>query len=498
MGISPEQWDSVKELYEALLECAPSQRAAFLRRKTADAAVREEVLRLLAEHENVGSFLSTPPFLDHRLQDAPVEKQFAPDEILAGRFRIIAFLAAGGMGEVYKAEDTRLDRIVVLKILPKGLAEDPQSLERFRREAKAASALSHPNICTVHDFGEDGGRAFIAMEYLEGQTLSARIQKGKIPLDEALKIAIAIVNALGTAHGKGIIHRDLKPGNVMLTNTGTKLLDFGLAEYRLGATTSEAPAMLRTGKTQIVGTLPYMSPEQLQAKEVDARGDIFAFGAVLYEMLSGKRAFQRRSKIDTIVAVDHEEPLPLHEFAKNVPDEVERIIRRCVRKRPEERYASMSEIEQELEAVIAFVSAPAGGINLRFLFRQGTRPGVAIPGMLVLLLFASFFGWWIHRSSRVQWARDHALPQIAQLVDDGKIGEAYTIAVQAERYIPHDPMFVKFWPDISWSASINTKPSGVAVYRRNYNSRVTHGNWSDVRPSMADDSRRQIHSGNSN
>jgi eukaryotic-like serine/threonine-protein kinase len=470
MPMSPEQWDRVKVLYEASLDCDPTQRAGFLQRKTADEVVRAEVLRLLAEHDSLGSFLSTPPFVDDRPLPEPLVRRFAPGEVLSERFRIVGFIAAGGMGEVYKAEDTRLDRIVALKLLPKDLSEDRPSLERFRREAKATSALNHPSICTVYDFGEDAGRAFIAMEYLEGETLSARIKKGSVPLDKALKIAIALASALGAAHRKGIVHRDLKPGNIMITDTGAKLLDFGLAKYELSVVTTEETITVRTGEAKVAGTLPYMSPEQLRGQEVDARGDIFAFGAVLYEMLTGKRAFQRQSSSETIAAVDREEPRPVHELIKGVPDDVELIIQRCLRKDPKQRYASVSEIEQELEDCSA-LSEPASGINLRVLFRQSKRPRVAIPALLSLLMLVYLFAWWIHHSSRVRWARDQAVPQIAHLIEEEKIGEAYALAVEAERYIPHDPMLVKFWPDISWSASISTTPSGASIFRRNYNAR---------------------------
>jgi serine/threonine protein kinase/cephalosporin-C deacetylase-like acetyl esterase len=469
MGMLREQWDRVKDLYEEALECDSAQRADFVQRNTTDEVVRAEVRRLLAGHDKAGSFLSTPPVADYQLPRQQPGSRFAPGEVLAERFRIVCFIAAGGMGEVYKAEDTRLDRIVVLKFLPKELAEDPQSLERFRHEAKAASALNHPNICTVYDFGEDAGRAFIAMEYLDGETLSVRIKRGPLPLDKALRIAIAVVGALGTAHRRGIIHRDLKPGNIMLTDTGTKLLDFGLAKYERPAVVSEDTITVLTGAAQVVGTLPYMSPEQLQAKEVDARSDIFAFGAVLYEMLTGIRAFQRRSITETIAAVDHEEPEPLHEFVKDLPGELDRMIRRCLRKRPEERYASMSEIERELQDCCALASEPATGINLRVLFRQSKRPRVAIPALLILLILVSGFAFWIHHSSRVSWARYQALPQISKLIERDKIGEAYTLAVQAERYIPQDPILTKLWPQISWSDSIRTIPPGALVYRKNYN-----------------------------
>ncbi|MGA8216887.1 MAG: protein kinase [Candidatus Sulfotelmatobacter sp.] len=386
--------------------------------------------------------------------------------MVAGRFQIVKFVAAGGMGEVYKAEDTRLDRMVALKFLPKELAEDRPSLDRFRREAKAASALNHPNICTVYDFGEDSGRTFIAMEFLEGETLSSRIRRGPLALGEALQIAIEIASALDTAHRKGIIHRDLKPGNIMVTGTAAMLLDFGLAKPQRAVGPDEETMSMLTGRVQVVGTLPYMSPEQLHGKEVDLRSDIFAFGAVLYEVLTGRRAFERQSNVDTIAAIDHEEPKPLHEFVKDAPDELDRIIRRCLRKIPAERYASVSEIEQDLEDCKA--AQASTGINLRVLLRKGKRPSVAIPVLLGLLLLVSLFAWWIHNSSKTSWARNQALPQIARLVEEEKLGEAYAVAVQAERYIPHDPMLLKLWPKMSWSGFIRTTPPGVSVYRKNY------------------------------
>ncbi len=362
------------------------------------------------------------------------------------------------------------------------MAEDRESLEQFLREAKTASALNHASICRVYDFGEDGARAFIAMEYLEGETLSARIQRGRLSTVEALKIAIAVADALATAHRKGIVHRDLKPGNIMLTESGAVLLDFGLAKYERPVVSAEETLTGLTGDVPIVGTLPYMSPEQLHGQPVDARSDIFAFGAVLYEMFTGKKAFERKSPSETLMAVERQEPSPLDQPIKDVPHALDRIIHRCLRKRPEDRYASMMEVEQALKNYSEVISEPASGVNPRVLFRQSRQPRVAIPALIIFIALMSFIGWGIHHSSKVRWAREQALPQIGKLIERGKPGEAYALAVQAERYIPADPTLARFWPDISWSDSIITSPPGASVYRRNYNSPNTQWEFVGLSP----------------
>ena len=217
-----------------------------------------------------------------------------------GPYEIVAPIGAGGMGEVYKATDTRLDRTVAIKVLPEEVAQDPERRERLEREARAVSKLSHPHICALHDIGREGGVDFLVLEYLEGETLSDRLQKGRLPIEVVLRYAREIADALACAHGSGIVHRDLKPANIMLTKNGVKLLDFGLAKgSEIGAESATRSKAL-TSAGAVLGTFPYMSPQQLEGKEIDSRTDIFAFGAVLYEMLTGRRAFDGDSQAGVI------------------------------------------------------------------------------------------------------------------------------------------------------------------------------------------------------
>lgn len=258
------------------------------------------------------------------------------------------------MGEVYKARDTRLDRIVALKVLPALTQANADLRQRFEREARAISSLTHPNICTLYDVGDENGAAYIVMEYLEGETLGDRIRKGALPVDELCVIGIQIADALDKAHKRGLVHRDLKPGNVMLTKNGAKLLDFGLAKFSLetgspaGATAMTMTTPL-TGEGTILGTLHYMSPEQLEGKEVDARSDLFSFGAILYEMATGKRPFNGSSQASIIASILKEQPAAVSQLQPLTPPLLERTISQCLAKDPDQRWTSAGDLRRALQ-----------------------------------------------------------------------------------------------------------------------------------------------------
>jgi tRNA A-37 threonylcarbamoyl transferase component Bud32/Tol biopolymer transport system component len=286
-----------------------------------------------------------------------------------GPYEIVALVGSGGMAEVYRAHDTRLNRVVAVKMLGANVADTPQRRQRFEREARAVSALSHPNICVLFDIGEDQGRPFLVMEYVAGETLAQRLRRGAIPVPEALRLAILIADALDHAHRQGIVHRDLKPANVMLTSGGPKLVDFGLAKLReadsaSGDATDETESLTADGV--LLGTLPYMAPEQVEAKQADARSDIFAFGALLYEMITARRAFDAPSKAGLIVSILEHDPPPMAESAQiaSLGDGgppaslLEHVVARCLAKQPDDRWQTAADLKRELRWIADRVAMP--------------------------------------------------------------------------------------------------------------------------------------------
>src|SRR5918993_6084705 len=349
--VTQERWQQVEGLYHAALQRPPLERTGFLDQAcTDDAELRSEVESLLAAAAGGEGFLEVSALeVTARALAAEFPRLRAGQRL--GAYEIVAPLGAGGVGEVYTARDTRLERTVALKVLSPANSANAIWRQRFERESRALAALSHPHICQVFDVGREGGVDFIVMEYLEGETLAARLAKGLIPIDQALRYGIEMADALAQAHRRGVFHRDLKPGNIMLTRSGVVLLDFGLARMTLDGAPSEHAEQRDARLTRegvILGTLHYLSPEQLTGGKTDARSDIFAFGAVLHEMLTAKRAFDGASQAQVIAAILEHVPLRISNLLRTAPPALDRVIGKALAKDPEERWQDAGDLRDEL------------------------------------------------------------------------------------------------------------------------------------------------------
>ncbi|MGB3861581.1 MAG: protein kinase [Candidatus Aminicenantaceae bacterium] len=405
-------------------------------------------------------------------------KELLPGTMLADKYKIADVVGRGGMGIVYKADDTKLKRSVALKFLPPELTQDEDARVRFVLEAQTAASLSHPNICTIHEINEEDGESFIAMEYVKGESLKARIVKGPLELDEAVNIILQVAEGLDEAHKKGIIHRDIKSANIMITEKSqAKVMDFGLAKVK-GAT-----LLTREGTT--LGTVAYMSPEQARGEEVDHRTDIWSLGVVLYEMLSGQLPFQGEREASILYSVVHEEPKPLKEIMRDPSLELHQIINRALKKKPESRYASAAEMIKDLKKYQDVLRAEElGAFNLRTFLRRIRRPRVAIPAICAVLVLSVVAVWFFNRQAKIRWAKEEVLPKIDQLIEASwrDSTDAYRLAEKAEKYIPNDPKLVEFFSNSSLNINIKTEPTGANIYMKEYNAPDSEWEYLDISP----------------
>ncbi len=413
VDLTPERWQHVARIYELAVDQDPATRDAFLSDVCAgDDALRSEVASLLRQDASSvvvdRSVWATAASLFHE------ELDVGPGTAL-GPYRIEAPLGAGGMGEVFRATDTRLNRPVAVKVLPTGAAFDQQVRARFAREARAVAALTHPHICILYDVGCHDEVDFLVMEYLEGETLAARLTKGRLSLDEALRYGIEITSALDHAHRHGIVHRDLKPSNIMLTAGGAKLLDFGVAKFRpanvelrdadvatdaatLGAEANEAN---ETSTGAILGTVRYMAAEQIEGGEVDARSDLFSFGAVLFEMLTAKRAFDGDSVTMVRAAILHHEPPPVSSLQPLAPPAIDAVVRRCLAKNPDERWRTAGDLVRELKQVFDGVVGTRTRVPPTEAIPRARHAWKWVAGILIAALSA--FGAWVTAGGSQRW-----------------------------------------------------------------------------------------------
>nr|MDQ3421060.1 protein kinase [Acidobacteriota bacterium] len=424
-----------------------------------------------------------------------------------GRYEVRSRLGFGGMGEVYLAEDTQLGRHVALKLLPPETAGDPHARARLVREARAAAVLDHPYICSVYEVGEAEGLLFIAMQYVDGETLETRLHRSPLDVYESLSIAAQVADALAEAHSHAILHRDIKPANIMVTRRGeAKVMDFGLAKpTEIDAASGETRTVsVLSTPGSMIGTLPYMSPEQVRGETLDARSDLFSFGIVLYEMLAGRRPFEDSNPAVVASAILTREAAPVARFAPDIPPELERIVAKALKKNPEERYQTSKDFlidlralkdEQEFKRRLERSSGdpvvtrdvtptpapsfaatplptplhPSSGVSGSETPARGrSRALLAAAAALAVLAAVAAGGWYMWRASKIRWA-EAQVPEILKLADSRRHFEAYDLAVAAEGYLPGEPRITAVLPRIADTISVTSDPTGASVYLQRFN-----------------------------
>jgi serine/threonine protein kinase len=453
---------SAEEIFETALDLPDERRPAYVVQACGGSSqLREDVERLLRDYQRMGDFLDDSPVGAKREDVRQLNAQTLPAGQKLGRYAVIESIGSGGMGAVYRARDEKLERFVAIKILSPGLVTDDDSRRRFRKEALALAKLSHPHIAAVYDVGEQDSVDYLVMECVPGQTLSASLKAGQLSVERATSILLEIAGALEEAHEQGVIHRDLKPANVMITPRGhAKVLDFGIAKL-LAPLAPDATASLETGF--LIGTPLYMSPEQAQGNQVDARTDLWSLGVIYFQLLTGRTPFEGDGNIAILHAIINDPPTPLRTLRPDAPQLATQIIGRCLQKDPSSRYQTAAEITRDASALLTQASSTAQGLAPK---RQSRMITVAAIAALVLTIIATV--WFFHRSSRRQWVREEAVPQIASLTAAEKPLAAFGLLEKAQRYLPNDPTIKQLVDQDTLVASITSSPAGATAAIQDY------------------------------
>ena len=460
---------SAEEIFGAAVDLPSEQRSSYVTEACLGSTeLRELVDRLLVDYERMGSLLDDP-FLSAKAEGPP---QHAGQILAAGhklgRYTVVEAIGAGGMGEVYRARDETLERVVAIKILSPGIVTGDEARRRFRKEALALAKLSQPHIAAVYDVGEQDGVDYLVMECVPGQTLSDILKAGPLTVERATSIVLEIAGALDEAHEQGVIHRDLKPANVMITPKGhAKVLDFGIAKL-LAPLAPDATASLETGF--LIGTPLYMSPEQAQGNSVDARTDLWSIGIIYFQLLTGRTPFAVDSNIAILHAIMKDPPASLRTLRPDAPPLASQIISRCLEKDPAKRYQSSAGIIRDLTELLVQISSSSRGLNAK---RQSRTIAFAAVAALLITIVAA--AWLFHSSSKRRWAREEAVPQIIRLTSEGKSLAAFGLLEKAQSYLPGDTQIKQLAEQNTLIASIASSSPGSTVAIQDYS--TPDGPW---------------------